>query len=174
MGTFARKLVLFLGSWVIALGIAIYAVDPYHKFHDRLFGVSLPRILDPALIRHFIASKPCVLVGSSMIQNFRASAFKEAFGLETMKRPLAGGTLFEQRCLMEYAFLQGNPRLVVWSLDLFAARGKPSRVHSEHAFPGYLYHDHARSALSYALDKTMWPKLRRDLSLSVSTAFGFV
>lgn len=117
---------LALVGFLTAFGIAAVCgavcwVDPYFVFRhpktDRYYYVlDKGRLQNPGLMRHF--GFGCMMVGSSMTQNFRSSELSRAFGLRAIRFPYEGGSLAEYREAVEFAnTVNTNIELVIVCLD---------------------------------------------------------
>lgn len=130
-----------------------FAVDPLHQFHRSWFGFDWDqyRYTLPGLARR--ADVPIVIMGASTSYYFSQEVNK-IFGQEGLNLSVPGGTLKEQRLLLDLALSQKVPRQVLWGVEWFSAGFTPDAVRIGD-FPYFLYEPLWRVASKYLMDVSM-------------------
>lgn len=150
-----RRVVLLLLCGLAAVMLANYVVDPlqfYRRASYKPLWSSEQRYQNPGLAKNY--DYDTVLLGTSTIENIMPPQVDEILGGRSLKLAMSGGTLYEEKQLLEAALRTGKVKQVVWFLDLMALGGPVERTEGgPDGFPAYLYSDNAAYAsLRYLLD----------------------
>lgn len=166
MTRFVLRALLFALPLLALYGACVWATDPYHKFGFNPTGVTDHRMLNPALAR--VLEYDGVILGTSMVENFRPSQVDSVTGYRSIKIPLPGATAHELSRSLDVALASGKVRWVLWGLDVFSLRGGPDEVHERFVFPEYLYGDGALTYLRYLGDPGVWPEARERIAARIA------
>ena len=147
-----------------------FTVDPFHVFRERdslAAGISVfrsERFINPGLMRH--RAYDGLIVGTSMVQNFRPSQVGSAFGGAFLNVGMGGSSLKEQAAVISAAEELGRaPSKILWGLDMRTWAADPGAPIDPSVFPTYLYEDDWLGvAKNYLLSK--------DIFLLSWSAFG--
>ena len=147
-------LVMFI---IIASITAI--IDPFCHYHKPFKGILISReqaYLNPGLVNLF--EYDSLITGSSMVENFKTSYFKEVLGVDAIKAPYSGGSAKNMNAIMNKA-LKSNPNLktIYLGLDLPMLRRDPEKT--IFPLPYYLYDSNPFSDVSYLLNKDVLCKI---------------
>ena len=158
-----RFVQVVLGGTVAALvlaGGATIVLDPFFHYHKALDGVEYPlvdgmeRYLNDGIIKTY--DYDAAIVGTSMMQNFKASQFDRLFGTKSIKVTYTGETYYvidqEVRKV-----LSANPdtKCIFRCLDynkIFQA----GEVRNYDDYPEYLYDDDIFNDVNYVLNKEIF------------------
>lgn len=155
-----KKFGLTIGIIVFILisimSLVIY-IDPYFHFHGPIEKISYrlgnQRYINDGLARHY--EYEAVIIGTSMVENFRTSEVEELFGLRAIKTPFSGAGYKElSDNLKRYYTYNDDIKLVIWGMDM-AALIDPwdeSKYH-EDEYPSYLYDSSWVNDIYYLLNK---------------------
>jgi hypothetical protein len=141
--------------FVIAVGAAVYYVDPFLHFHCPTAGLSYPyvdeRYMNDGIARHF--DYEAIIAGTSIAENFKVSEVEELWGFTTIKQTAASATFYEQDGYVRRA-LSHNPRvkLVIRSLDATRLVTGPADE-SYDDIPKYLYDENVFNDVRYLYNK---------------------
>lgn len=144
---------LFVIMAFVAIGRAVYMVDPYFHYHapdtERYFYIlDNERSMNNGISRYF--EYDALITGTSMVQNFMVSEMNELFGVNAVKVPFAGGTYKEINDNLSVA-LENNEdlRIVVRGLDMDMF----SFMEDSGELPTYLYDDNPVNDVQYLLNR---------------------
>lgn len=158
-----RFVQVVLGGTVAALvlaGGATIVLDPFFHYHKAVDGVEYPlvdgmeRYLNDGIIKTY--DYDAAIVGTSMMQNFKASQFDRLFGTKSIKVTYTGETYYvidqEVRKV-----LSANPdtKCIFRCLDynkIFQA----GEVRNYDDYPEYLYDDDIFNDVNYVLNKEIF------------------
>ena len=141
--------------FVIAVGTAVYYVDPFWHFHGPTAGLSYPyvdeRYMNDGIARHF--DYEAIIAGTSIAENFKVSEVEELWGFTTIKQTAASATFYEQDGYVRRA-LSYNPdvQLVIRSLDATRLVTGPTDE-SYDDIPKYLYDENVFNDVRYLYNK---------------------
>lgn len=142
---------------LFAVGITIFAVDPY--FHYRYpnlklsYEINNQRYQNDGITRHF--EYDAIITGTSMSENFKTSQFDELFGVKSIKVPYSGGS-YKENCDSIKRALEYNPKIkkVICSIDY--SRFYTSKDHIRYeSYPEYLYNKNTFDDVHYLLNKSV-------------------
>ncbi len=170
-----RRWVLRTVWWALGIMIGImlvnYVVDPLQQYRKAPFYRTYyhkPLYLNPGLARTH--DYDTVIIGSSMIQNFRCSQVEEQFGGDCLKLHLSGATGYEVNLMLDAALKSGKTKRVLLGLDVFAYAGGTKKVNLEGgAMPEFLYDDTRLNDYKYLLNIDV---LLFDINLMKANLFG--
>ncbi len=105
-------------SILILLCVASYIVDPFfvYRFRDDTYIISSQFAL-PGIIKN--ADYDAAIVGSSMIQNFKMSSFRDKLGCNALKLSYSGISLTEFSKLYKSLKKQGKSQNYYLCLDMY-------------------------------------------------------
>ncbi|MEG1657565.1 MAG: hypothetical protein RR288_00775 [Oscillibacter sp.] len=130
----------------------VYAVDPcfYYRLPADAQGVFFnERYQNAGLARNTPADT--VLLGTSLMANYRASDAQAVFGGTAVKLTLPDGYMSEQDATLRAAFHGHHPKRVVLALDPNILIRDESGLTG--ALPGYLYNETPLDDVQYLLNK---------------------
>lgn len=152
---YRRWVCILLGSLAALLALCaavVYFVDPclYYRIpEDRSIAFFSERDQGAGLLRNLSADT--VMVGSSMVANYRASAIGTACGGDAVCITIPDGSYEEYDVVMDAVFQQQDPERVFFAVDLNILTrddsGKPDIM------PEYLYNDTPLDDVKYLLNK---------------------
>ena len=136
----------------------VYKVDPFFHYHkpdtDKYFYVlNNQRSMNNGIIRHF--DYDAVIIGSSMIENFRTSEADQLFGRNFVKIPFSGASYREINdniCLA----LESNPNLktIIRCLDMGRFTDPWDQMRFDLGeYPTYLYDHNPFNDVYYLLNR---------------------
>ncbi len=153
--TYERWVRGFLAALLAALALCggvVYTVDPC--FHYRMPEGRLPvffneRYQTAGIIRQSPAE--AVLVGSSMVSNYRGSWIEDIYGCPGLRVTIPDGHFSEFSQVMDLLFRENPPKRVLFALDLNALvrdDGEDTRM-----MPDYLYNENPLDDIKYLFNK---------------------
>ena len=148
---FLRTLAICLGLLMLCVGIVV-AADPFFYygwdsegegvfFNERYQNAGIARNADPDTL----------LLGTSMVSNFRASYLTETFGGTAAKITIPDGRFEEFSQILDTVYRNGSPKRVLFSLDANILVRDESELTNE--LPRYLYDANPFNDLQYLLSK---------------------
>lgn len=152
---------VFLGASLLFLAAAasltIY-VDPYMHYRspklDQFFyKPEVERSMSDGMVKHL--SYQAIVVGSSMVKNFKTSQVQALFGTTAIKTPSSGAGWYEINSLLQVAFANNDSiSLVIRSLDMTAFDEEPEQLnYSVGPYPTYLYNTNLLDDVYYVLNR---------------------
>lgn len=148
---FLRTLAATLALLLLCTAV-IVAADPFYYYRWDSDGEGVffnQRYQDAGIARNCEAEN--VILGTSMVSNFRASYLTERFGGTAAKLTIPDGRFSEFDQVMETLFRSGSPRRVLFSLDLNILVRDESELGNE--LPLYLYDANPLNDLGYLVNK---------------------
>lgn len=133
--------------------LANFIVDPLQ--HYRMASFYKPyyknsRYLNPGLAKTHDYNT--VIVGTSMVQNFRPSYIDKLWNVKSIKLPWPGSSSYELGLTLETALRTGKVQRVLFGLDVFSFKGAAARLsNGPGSIPHYLYDDNIFNDLKYLL-----------------------
>lgn len=146
-GLLAALCVLLLGC-----GGMVYAVDPCLYYRLPADGTAVffnERYQNAGLARNQPADT--VLLGTSMVANYRASHVAAAYGGTAAKLTVPDGYLSEFTAVLDQVFQNGTPERVLFGLDINILLRDESGLTG--ALPAYLYDKNPLNDVQYLLNK---------------------
>lgn len=149
-------LLLFAGALLVC-GVLTVIVDPYFHYHKPLDGLTYnlnnERYMNDGIARHF--DYDAVIIGTSMIHNFKTSEFDELFDVDSVKLPYSGAGYKELGESVE-RILKRNPdvKTVLWVMD-FSNLVEDSDWERYSDYPEYLYDDNIFNDTQYLFNKSV-------------------
>lgn len=158
-----RFVQVVLGGTIAALAVAggaTVVLDPFFHFHKALDGVEYPledgmeRYLNDGIIKTY--DYDAAIVGTSMMQNFKASQFDELFGTKSIKVTYTAETYYvidqEVRKVLET-----NPetKCIFRCLD-YNKIFQDGKVRNYNDYPDYLYDDNIFNDVNYVFNKEIF------------------
>lgn len=141
---------------MIFIGAFVAVVDPFFLYHAPLkcftYRIDNESYQNPGIVRHF--DYECMIVGSSMTENFKPSQFQEIMGLKTVKTSYSGARSKNLNIIVELA-LKHNPKLkkVIWGLDNYALESEATKTRNP--LPEYLYNESPFDDVRYLFNKSV-------------------
>ena len=146
-GLLALVCLLLLGC-----GAFVYAVDPclYYRIPGDGRAVFFnERYQNAGLARQIPADT--VVLGTSMVANYRPSRIQEVFGGTALKLTVPDGYLSEFTAVLETVFRTGTPERVIFGLDANILVRDESGLTG--ALPEYLYNENPLDDVKYLLNR---------------------
>jgi hypothetical protein len=139
---------------LVLVGLTVFTVDPLQHYRRATLYRPLwgnERYYDPGFVRHY--DYDCVIIGSSMVQNFIPSEVSKKLSMKVLLAPLNGGTAYEECVLLSTALRTGKVKAVIWGLDMSSFDGGVRRLwHGAGNMPFYLYDDNPFNDYHYLLN----------------------
>lgn len=148
---FLRTLALSLALIMLCTGVIVYA-DPFFHFGWDADGEGVffnQRYQNAGIARNSKADT--VILGTSMVSNFRASYLRETFGGTAAKITIPDGRFEEFDQVIETLYRKGSPKQILFSLDLNILTRDESELPNE--LPLYLYDRNPFNDLRYLMNK---------------------
>jgi hypothetical protein len=147
-----RTLLTVLGIF-ISIILINYSVDPFQHFRKATFYKPFykkSRYLNPGIAKTY--HYDTVIIGTSMVQNFKPSYVDKVLSVNSVKLPLPGASAYEQSLTLGTALRTGKVKRVLYGLDPFSFNGPPGRFSKgEGSLPFYLYDDDLMNDYKYLL-----------------------
>lgn len=131
---------------------AVYTVDPgfYYRLPEKWQPVFFDERFQGAGLAKNIPADT-VVIGSSMVANYRASQVEEAFGGTAVRITIPDGYLSEFDQAMDVLFRDRTPKRVLFALDMnILVRDESGLTGS---MPAYLYNETPLDDIKYLLNK---------------------
>ena len=148
---FLSTLAIVLAVLMLCAGITV-AVDPffYYRWDAEGEGVFFnQRYQNAGIARN--AEADTILLGTSMVSNFRASYLEEFFGGTAAKITIPDGRFKEFSEILDTIYRKYTPQRVIFSLDPNILVRDESELSSE--LPKYLYDGNPFNDVQYVLSK---------------------
>nr|WP_325218032.1 hypothetical protein [uncultured Oscillibacter sp.] len=148
----ARRFLAALLAALALCGGIVYAVDPclyYRMPEDRLPVFFNERYQAAGIIRQSPADT--VLLGSSMVSNYRASWIEEFYRCSGLRVTIPDGYFFEFDQVLDLLFREHSPDRILFALDLNAL--VRNERDASRAMPDYLYNQNPLDDIKYLLNK---------------------
>lgn len=150
---------LLLSVFIAVTGVlctVAFILDPQNVYRSNTKGIRYfsPTYSTPSAIRTY--DYDCVIIGSSMVQNFEASEFASQLGCTPLK--LALGALEPGELLWLYNNVQeqGKAKKYIINFDLHRFASKDSVEPDCGRFPDYMYTPSGLSQFKYLLGYETW------------------
>ncbi len=150
-----RETIAYLVLCLAVFAVVMVVVDPYFHYHKPMKGISYrlleQRYINDGIARHF--EYDSIILGTSMVENFKTSEFDEKFGTNSVKLSFSGASYHELSQNLERAFSY-NPDIknVLWCLD-WTLLIQEADYQSYTELPEYLYDDNPLNDVNYLLNK---------------------
>ena len=129
----------------------VYVVDPFEHYRQASFYTPLydnQVYCNSGIARHY--DYDAVLLGSSMVENTRASSLDEHFGVRSVKLPFKGGYPYNYARVMDLAFENHSMAAVFYCLDVTSFAMPYDRPSSP--LPEYLWNADPLDDVRYVLN----------------------
>lgn len=140
---------------LLLFGMTTIIIDPYFHYHPPLAALKYPiyeeRYQSDGILRNF--DYDAVIIGSSMISNFKTSELDDLFDTNSVKVTFSAASLKELNNNLQRAF-DANPniKMVVMGIDGFRIMGhKDHMAYAE--YPVYLTDDSLINDVQYLFNK---------------------
>ena len=155
--TKAKRFVRWFAAMSLALllliAAAVYIIDPLYMYHLPWFGLSMPlfyeRYQNAGLVRQMEFDS--ILIGSSSVQNFRASWLEKAFHSPTMKLTFSSGYLSQYDMALSLIYSRQPLTNVFLCLDMYAL--SDGSDYAYYPSPPYLYDTDPWNDVKYLLNR---------------------
>ena len=150
---------LLLSVFIAATGAmcaVAYVLDPQNVYRSNTKGVryfSPTYSIAPAIRT---ADYDCVIIGSSMVQNFDAAQIASQFGSKPLKLALGAMEPDELLWLYECAQEQGKAKKYIVNIDFHRFASNKIVVSDSGRFKDYMYNPRGLSQLKYLLGYETW------------------
>lgn len=141
------------------IAVLVIYIDPlfhYHKpFTDQFYYTmdrDYQRSYNDGIVKHFDYSG--LIVGSSMVDNFKTTIAEADWGVKFVKVPVSGATLKEINSYTKTA-LAYNPdtKIVICGLDIWCLLGDKDAWRDDIDMPYYLYDDNLVNDVKYLFNQ---------------------
>jgi hypothetical protein len=147
------------------VGLAVFTIDPLQHFRRATFyrpWWGPQRYYDPGFVKHY--DYDCIIIGSSMVENFIPSEVGRKLSRKVLLAPLRGFASYEEHVLLSAALRTGKVKAVIWGLDFYHFLGGARGAY----MPYYLYDDNPLNDYQYLLNidvllKDCWRTLEANL-----------
>lgn len=143
--------------WIMAItfsllslyAILVYIIDPLQQFRLAKYHPSyINEVYQNAGLAKHVAYNT-IIVGSSLMENFRPSSVEKTLGLPAVKLSISGTNAYEESIVLDSAIATGKVKNVILGLDIFRLAIDQKREH----FPAYLYsHNSLLGTMKYLLN----------------------
>lgn len=143
------SILTFTAILLLAYASLMYRLDPLQQFRLSTYQQAYISEIyqNPGIAKH--AHYNTVVIGSSLVENFRPSYIEKSLRFPTIKLSISGTNAFEMVMLLETAISTGQVSNVILGLDIFRFAINEKRV----GFPTYLYsHDSVQDKIKYLLN----------------------
>lgn len=139
-----------LSLLLLACGVFVWAVDPclYYRVPEKAVFFN-ERYQNAGLLRH--ARADTVLLGTSMVANYRPSQVESVFGGSAVKLTVPDGYMSEFDTILSAAFRAHPPERVIFGLDANILIRDESGLTG--ALPAYLYNANPLDDMQYLLNR---------------------
>ena len=143
---------------VIPCMVLNFIVDPLQFYRKSFYFNNVlylyQRYQNPGLARNY--GYDTVIIGTSMTENFLPRDTKSILDLDVLKLSISGGSVYEQRLMLNVAMRSDKLDNVIWGIDFSSFKGSSQRKGGEDStFPEYLYDTDLFNDFKYLLnDKT--------------------
>lgn len=150
---------LLLSVFIAATGVlcaVAYVLDPQNVYRANTSGVryfSPTYSTVPAIVT---ADYDCVIIGSSMVQNFDADEFASQLGCKPLKLALGALEPYELLWLYNNTQEQGKAKRYIINIDLHRFAACDSVEPDSGRFPEYMYEPSGLSQFKYLLGYETW------------------
>lgn len=149
---------------LIVLALPTIIVDPYFHYGrpQGTYELNNQRYQNDGIAKHF--EYDALIVGSSMIENFKTSEFDQLFGTTSIKLPYSGAHFSEIDSAINTALTSNDElKMVLRSIELdYVNLEKDSQRYD--SYPTYLYDDNLLNDVSYVLNKEVLLDATRNAS----------
>lgn len=151
-----RNCIIALAAVLLLLFVAVLVVDPFFHYHKPIVKYRLTddlRYQNDGISRNFDFDG--VIIGTSMVQNFKCSRFDELFGVKSVKMPYTGAG-YEELGESLGRTLKRNPdvKAVLWAVDYNGLLRRDDWTQYSD-FPTYLYDENPLNDAPYVFNKDM-------------------
>lgn len=149
------SVISILGGLLLCMIAITVVVDPYFHYHAPLEGTSYrlyeERYINDGIARNF--DYDAIIIGSSMVENFKTSEMDNLFGTKSVKLPYSGALYQEIATALDRAISRNNNvAQVIWCLD-YSGLVRNYDASSYSSLPEYLYNDCVLDDVSYCFNK---------------------
>lgn len=139
-----------LSLLLLACGVFVWRVDPclYYRVPEKAVFFN-ERYQNAGLLRH--AQADTVLLGTSMVANYRPSQVESVFGGSAVKLTVPDGYMSEFDTILSAAFRAHPPERVIFGLDANILIRDESSLTG--ALPAYLYNANPLDDMQYLLNR---------------------
>lgn len=148
---FLRTLAVTLALLMLCVAVVV-TVDPFYYFRWDSDGEGIffnQRYQNAGIARN--AEADTLLLGTSMVSNFRASYVEQTFGGDAVKITIPDGRFKEFSQVLDSVYRNHAPERVIFSLDLNILVRDESELTNE--LPAYLYDANPFNDVQYILNK---------------------
>lgn len=158
-----RFVQVVLGGTITALiliGGTTVVLDPFFHYHKQLEGVSYPlvdgmeRYLNDGIIKTY--DYDAAIVGTSMMQNFKASQFDELFGTKAIKVTYTAETYYVIDQEVRKVLKQNPDTKYIFRCLDYNKIFQAGEVRNYTDYPDYLYDDNVFNDVNYLFNKEIF------------------
>lgn len=156
-----------------SIAVVMIDIDPYFHFHgpvgNRPYalygGGALEKYYNDGIGKHF--AYDCMITGSSVTENFKASQAEELWNVDVVKTCFAGGTLKEVNDHVRRSLEKNKGvSMVIRGIDENKLFDNKDSISPD--LPTYLYDDNPFNDVKYLFDKdTLFVALRRNIRFMI-------
>lgn len=147
-------LLIYLSVLIAVTMLINYIVDPFQQYRvASWYGITdkKQREVIPGLAKNIPAET--IIIGSSMVENFKASFINKELNTTSLKLCAAGMTAHEMQQLLR-TIISNNRKVrhIIIGLDLYALSGDVDRIRNN-VLPNYLYDNNPLNDVFYLLNQ---------------------
>lgn len=156
---------------IFIVSTTVFLVDPCFHYRKTLpnifYELDEQRYQNDGILKHFDYN--AIIIGTSMTENFKASAFEQVFEAKVIKVPFSGGTFKEINDNLVTAFnCKDDIKFVVRSLDITHINERSSKLREDlGAYPVYLYNDNVIDDIYYILNKDALKMALKNIMITI-------
>lgn len=152
--------------FMVLFALPTIIIDPYLHYHapisDHGYTYYRQRYINDGIVRHL--DYDAYIVGTSMIENCKASEASELFGYDFIKVPYSGGFYKEIDQIVKRSFTSDNDiKMVIRSLDYTllakdkdAEHAEEDPLNPEYKVPEYMVNNNPFDDVKYVLNKNIF------------------
>ncbi|WP_343250797.1 hypothetical protein [Diplocloster hominis] len=146
-----RNLLVLIAGLLVLMMLFVYFIDPflYYRSQDHRYWLN-SRYVTKGILEH--EDYDTVIIGSSMVQNFRMQSFRDKLGYEPVKATIGAMNLTEMEMMHEIVRDRPEVERIILNLDLAEFTNDDQSV----IFPAYQYDDNPWNDYKYLLGYETW------------------
>lgn len=152
-----RDIIMILILFILGVIITVVLIDPFFHYHKPLKKISYfmdrgqQRYMNDGIVKNF--EYDSIIVGTSMMENFKSSQFDNLFNSKSIKVPFSGGSYREINNIVDVSLKNKRDiKYILRGLD-YGKIGEEYSKMSYGNYPTYLYDDNILNDYKYILSK---------------------
>lgn len=140
--------------FTMALSVFLYDSSLYYRMSDNRLIINNYRFINPGITKN--ADYDTVIIGSSMIQNFSMSEFREQLGENPIKLSVGAMSIEGMSLTVDQVMREGKARKLYLAIDLHQLTKDEDDLGT---YATYLYDDEPLNDFRYLLGYETWMRL---------------